>query len=583
MKTKLPQEWLDALQVIDIAFQPILNIHTGKIYAVEALLRNFQDVGFRSIFALFDKVYQDGLLYSFDIALREKAFIKFTTLKNYENIKLFFNLDNRLLEMSNFSSGNTSKILKRLGIQKENICFEISERHEIPGECNLEKILKHYRDENFFIAIDDFGVGYSGYKLLYDFTPDIIKIDRFFLQGIEKNLKKKCLVRNIVHLSIQLGIKVIAEGVETEAELRTCRDVGCHLVQGYFIQKPTKDIDEIQQEYKHISANDKNRRGKESSSYLKKYIETVTPIKLNTKMPQVLEYFKENKNKPIVPIINTNLEPVGILNELQIKDFLYSPYGMSLLLNDNANKSKLKNIISPCGYTDLNSSISTIIELFSNDTESIGIIITKDSKYYGFLSAHSIISIVNEENLLLARDQNPLTKLPGNRMIEKYMNEDIDANNSYVLTYFDLDNFKAFNDVYGFRNGDRVIQLFADILRKHLPSNFFKAHIGGDDFFLSIKTENTDAVMKYIIAIIKKFSDDARELYSQEDKRNGYILSCNRESDRKKFPLLSVSAAMIVIKKTSNKRSIEGINKILALEKKVAKNEPEHIAISSLL
>ena len=73
MENKLPKKWIDNLKVLDIAFQPILNIHTGKIFAVEALLRNFQEVGFKSIFSLFDQVHKDNILYSFDIKLREKA------------------------------------------------------------------------------------------------------------------------------------------------------------------------------------------------------------------------------------------------------------------------------------------------------------------------------------------------------------------------------------------------------------------------------------------------------------------------------------------------------------------------------
>ena len=73
------------------------------------------------------------------------------------------------------------------------------------------------------------------------------------------------------------------------------------------------------------------------------------------------------------------------------------------------------------------------------------LIITQDSSYYGFLSARAIISIMNEENLIIARDQNPLTKLPGNRMIQKYIH-DVEVDDSpYILCYFDLDNFKAFN------------------------------------------------------------------------------------------------------------------------------------------
>ncbi|MEA2098877.1 MAG: GGDEF domain-containing protein [Campylobacterota bacterium] len=586
MKNFLPQKWIDKLDVLDIAFQPILNIHTGKLFAVEALLRNFQDIGFKSIFSLFDKVYKENLLYSFDIALREKTLIKFSKIKNYEDIKLFYNLDNRLFEMPNFTSGNTCKILKKLDIKKENLCFEISERHQVSSECNLEKILQHYQDEYFQIAIDDFGVGYSGYKLLYESKPDVIKIDRFFLQGIESNPKKQLLVRNITHLAVQLGIKVIAEGAETKAELLTSKDLGCHLVQGYLIQRPTKDVKEIIDTYTHIKdIVNNNQRKKDSNSKIENHIDKIDSLDIKTKMDSVIEYFKKNNKTTIVPIVNSQNEPVGILHESQIKEFLYSPYGMSLLLNNETSKSKLKNLINSCGKVDINSDISTIIELFSNDTKSIGILVTQNSKYYGFLSARAIISIMNEENLILARDQNPLTKLPGNRMIDKYINKSIDKSNRYLLCYFDLDNFKAFNDVYGFRNGDRIIQLFADIMRKHLPQKFFKAHIGGDDFFAAIeyRKDDEDIFIQDVSRISDIFSDNAREFYSQEDKKRGYIESKDRDGNKKNFPLLTVSISILILNKHSTKRSPQNINDVLSVQKKVAKDEPKHISISNLL
>ena len=120
MKNQLPQEWQNKLKILDIAFQPILNIHTGKIFAVEALLRNYQEAGFESIFSLFDEAYQKNILYSFDIALRRKTIEKFTKIAIYQNIKLFYNLDNRLFEMPDFAQGNTKKILSDYNIKKED-------------------------------------------------------------------------------------------------------------------------------------------------------------------------------------------------------------------------------------------------------------------------------------------------------------------------------------------------------------------------------------------------------------------------------------------------------------------------------
>ena len=540
MQTELTQIWLDRLKLLDIAFQPILNINTGKIYAVEALLRNVEDAGFKSIFSLFDKVYKEGMLYLFDIQLREIAFNKFTTIQNYEKIKLFYNLDNRLFEMKKYSHGNTKRLLEKYNIPKDNLCFEISERLEITQECDISTVLKHYQDEDFCIAIDDFGVGHSGYKLLYESTPNIIKIDRFFLSNIENNIKKKLLVRNITNLAMQFGIKVVAEGVETKAELLTCKDIGCHFVQGYLVQRPTLNTKEIAHQYEHIKEIlQSDKRAKEFNSQIFAYIDKAKAFDVKTKTSDVVKYLKDNSDISIVPIVNSLGETLGVLQEDTLKHFLYSPYGMSLINNEFTEKTKLKNLMTPCSSTDLSSDIATIIELFSNNPESVGILITKNSRYLGFLSARAIITIMNEQNIVYAREQNPLTKLPGNLAIERYLSHLPEENS--LLCYFDLDNFKAYNDNYGFRNGDRVIMLFADLLRQTLPVEFFKAHIGGDDFFVAVEFRKKDQMrcIEAIKEIIAKFAEDVKAFYKNEDVVAGHISAKDREGNIKEFDLLS--------------------------------------------
>jgi diguanylate cyclase (GGDEF)-like protein len=583
MENILTKLWLEKLEQLDFAFQPILNTHTGKIFAVEALLRNYENIGYKSIFALFDDVYKNNLLYAFDILLRNKAIEKFVTLENYKNLKLFYNLDNRLFEMQDFTKGNTLKILKKFNLDKNSLCFEISERHEIACNSNLENVINHYKESDFCIAIDDFGVGYSGYKLLYDMLPHIIKIDRFFLTNLEKDAKKRLMVKNICNLAIQLGIKIIAEGVETKEELLVCKEIGCHFIQGYFIQRPTTNTHEILDEYAHIKELVQiDKRGKNS---IKAHVDTIEALNIHAPMSEIIEYFNKNKQTSILPIVSSGHEPYGIIQESQIKEYLYSPYGHSLLLNNNSESSKLKNHITPCGITDLDTSLSNIIELFSSNPESVGIIITKDTKYYGFLTARAIIAIMNEKNLIYARDQNPLTKLPGNSMIEEYITKIDTTQNAYILCYFDLDNFKAYNDVYGFRNGDRVLLLFSEILKKHFSNDYFVAHIGGDDFFSAVAFNGRDEniFIDEIRQITTKFIQDVLSFYNDEDKNKGYIEAKDREGNLKNFPLLSVSASILILHKNTKCQCEKDINAVLSLQKKYAKNEAQHISISSLL
>ena len=145
--------------------------------------------------------------------------------------------------LPNYSPGNTIRLLEEYDLPPESICFEISERHELPFLQQTKELLNTYKNQNFKIALDDFGTGYSGLQLLYNAEPDIIKIDRFFIEGIAGDSRKKLFVSNIVSMAHILGIMVVGEGVETEVELTVCREIGCDLVQGYYISRPEKKPD----------------------------------------------------------------------------------------------------------------------------------------------------------------------------------------------------------------------------------------------------------------------------------------------------------------------------------------------------
>jgi len=582
MKT-LEQKWISYLDKLDVAFQPIVSIHSGKIYGVEALLRGVNNVGFATIFDFFNTAYNEKVLYTLDIALREKVVKKFISLKDHSKIKLFINIDNRLFEMDDFSGGNTKKLIEKFNLNEEMLCFEISEQHAISNHSIFENVIRHYKNEFYGIAVDDFGVGVSGLQMFYNSTPDFVKIDRFFIDQIDKDIKKRLFVQSIVQLSTQLGVTVIAEGIETKEELLVCKEIGCHLAQGYFIQKPQLDVDQIVEVYSEIAEIECSRTHK-NKMQIEKYIEKIEPVVVTDKMELVLERFKRSTESAI-PVIDKSGRPLGILNEDKIKIFISSPYGRSLLVNETQKTPKVKKYIVPYMVVDVNSSIDQIIDCFSNYKDVKGVVVTKDMRYYGFLSASNIISIIHERNLVSARDQNPLTKMPGNHQIDRYINDILIENRDAVMTYFDLNNFKAYNDTYGFRQGDRVIQLFADILNKSLPKSFFKGHIGGDDFFAGVfvDDENIEDIVEKITLVVNKFKQDVLQMYDEKDREAGYIIAKDRDGNVKRFDLLSVSAAIVCVYDKSQNRSIDFINKHFASQKKIAKADIDNINISSIL
>lgn len=146
-------------------------------------------------------------------------------------------------------------------------------------------------------------------------------------------------------------------------------------------------------------------------------------------------------------------------------------------------------------------------------------------------------------------DANPLTRLPGNTSILRNMENRINRKDFFAMGYCDLDFFKSFNDKYGFARGDEVLMMAARIVlnsvRNVSPSDYFVGHIGGDDFIFIVPPQYADEVCKGIIAA---FDDIIPQFYDPEDRINGGIVTEDRQGITRKFPIMSLSIAVVVNK-----------------------------------
>jgi diguanylate cyclase (GGDEF)-like protein len=140
----------------------------------------------------------------------------------------------------------------------------------------------------------------------------------------------------------------------------------------------------------------------------------------------------------------------------------------------------------------------------------------------------------------------PLTRLPGNLAIESELRRRLDGDEAFAVLYLDLDNFKAFNDVYGFTHGDEAIQRLAritvDIVRRRGAPTDFVGHIGGDDFIVVTQNDRAEEIAREIIA---EFDDDIRGLYTAKDLRAGYIETRDRRGALNRFPIMTLSIAIV--------------------------------------
>ena len=547
--------WDEIIDKLDYAFQPIIYAQSGKLYAVEALLRNVQDIpNITTIDDLFDLVFSNDYLYEFDLLLREKAIKKFANI-NIPNLKLFYNLDNRIIYNKNYSSGNTQKILTKYNLSKDKIIFELSEKGTSIEQNALSTMLQRYKQSGYSIAIDDFGIGVSGLKLLYFSEANIIKIDRFFISNIDQDSKKKLFCSSIIDMAHIMGMQVIAEGVETQKEFYTCKDIGADFIQGFLVQKPTKNINEILPIYNDISNLILDDKREDQNKFIdEQFIDKIEPLPVNSSLYDIILHFKKNTDHNFVPIIDEFRYFLGIIYESDIKKISYSQYGLSLAQNQNFSTTLLK-YLKPALSVEMAWGIDKILEMYNlNFQNSLGIFITNSDKYLGFINLNSLLTMSYKRNIEIATNQNPLTKLPGNKQIERFIANsfrNIQINTTHII-YFDFNDFKPFNDIYGFRQGDRAILIFSELLQKRYPKNSFIAHIGGDDFFVGLTDFAFEDVFELTLDVQNEFEYSARNLYSNEDKELGYIVSKDRFGTTRNFNLLSVSCAIVEINCKSN-------------------------------
>ena len=218
-----------------MAFQPIYDADAGRVWGYEALVRGSAG---ESAFEVLSRV-SAAQKYRFDQDCRVKAIELASQLfPAGEDLKLSINfMPNAVYEPAACLRA-TLRAAARYSFPPSSIMFEFTENEEVSDTGHLTNIITEYRKHGFTTAIDDFGAGHAGLGLLVDFQPDLIKIDMKLIRGIDTSAARQTVVSGIVGMTRELGITILAEGVETEAEFVALREAGIGLFQGYWFAKP---------------------------------------------------------------------------------------------------------------------------------------------------------------------------------------------------------------------------------------------------------------------------------------------------------------------------------------------------------
>lgn len=214
------------------AFQPIVDVLGRRVVSYEALIRGAKAESAASVL----QAVPAADLYRFDEASRVTAVELAARLRCDRRLNL--NFLPRGLQASDTAIESTVAAARRCGIALERIVIEVTEAEVVDNPAYFSEALNAYRCRGLRVAIDDFGAGYSGLNLLADFQPDEVKLDMHLVRGIAHHGPRQAIVRGIRQVCIDLGIDLIAEGVEDMAECLWLVDEGIHLLQGYLFARP---------------------------------------------------------------------------------------------------------------------------------------------------------------------------------------------------------------------------------------------------------------------------------------------------------------------------------------------------------
>ena len=548
-------------------YQPILNLSSGDILGWEALCRCPKDSPFESPSLLFDFAEETGSLFALEEACRHTAIKGVGSLN--PNQKLFINIHPKTIADPNFQPGKTLELLNIYGLCPINIVFEITERYPIKDFNAFHSALDHYRSQGYLVAIDDVGTGYSGLWTIAETKPDFIKIDMSLIKGIDTNPMKRSLLEAMLSFAEKIECRLIAEGIETDRELSSIISMGVHYGQGFHICRPNfpKPLpgNNIMN---RIAIIDKSKFHVKCSMPVEALVESAPTVETTERVWKVKGLLETKA--PIGGVIVLDGErPAGLVMSYHLDRKLGSQYGVPLYA-----KRPITQVMDP---SPLIVDSLTPVEKIAKDAMARErykiydhIIVIKNEKYYGIVSVQNMLDALAKLHVEMARGANPLTGLPGNMAIEQEIEGRMEDKKAFSLIYADLDNFKIYNDLYGFKNGDQIILLLARILtwatKKYGAPRDFVGHVGGDDFVVIMNSANTEL---YCEKVVNCFKRAVRGCFSPQDIKKGYLRTKDRDGLKKDFPLTSVSLAVI---NCMGECSLTDITKRAADIKKYAKS-----------
>jgi diguanylate cyclase (GGDEF)-like protein len=539
-------------------YQPIVQLKDGAVVAHESLIRGPANSLLRAPDALFQAARAEGLGVELELACLREGLRSWAVLA--QDKRLFLNLSaHAIVEMLNrMSLSGVIKALDDAEISPAALVIEVTEHEHITDLARLIEAASALHGHGVRFALDDFGDGRSSLRLWAELRPEIVKIDKYFIHGIQDEAIKVQTLKGLTRFAETFGTVLVAEGIETEAELQVVRDLGIELGQGYFLGRPQPaPAQAVLARAASVIASSliavlPEMTRAASAAFTVERLAVKTPtLPPSTLIDDVAKTFAGDSTLRAMALVEDG-RPVGLLNRQAFVDRYARPYFKELygrkpcMLFANATPLTLDK------HTGLDAMTAV---LTSSDQRYLteGFIITEGGRYLGLGTGEQLVRVVTEVRIEAARHANPLTFLPGNIPISEHIDRLLDSGGEFVACYGDLNDFKPYNDHYGYWRGDEMIRLVARTLVSHCdPRRDFVGHVGGDDFVVLFQSDDW---LDRCERIVKAFNEKSLSLFDEDALAIGGIEAEDRHGVLRFFKCTTLSMGAVPVRPGAFTRS----------------------------
>jgi diguanylate cyclase (GGDEF)-like protein len=554
-------------------FQPIVCLSRRSILGYEGLIRGPKGSPLNRPDKLFAQAESEHCTLELDFLCREVIVREFAVHRLPG--RLFINIHPASLADRNLINGHLLGCVESQGLEPGHVVIEITETYPIHDFDLFHEALVHYRGQGFKFAIDDLGAGYSGLKVWSESNPDFVKVDRHFVQDVDSDKTKQRFISAILEISKAMGCETIAEGVETKNEYATLRRLGVNTAQGYYFalpgDLPARNLDESlfseRMTRSHALAHHQL-----TAACLVRNCPTISP---EENIDKLAELFQDNPLAHSLPVVKFG-EPYGLVVRDDFMSLMASRYGRDLNHRKRVRQFIQKRSLiveKDEALESISRRLTTAVNHYAEE-----FIIADNGEYLGIGHVMDLLGKITELQVTKARYANPLTLLPGNVVIQQVLQEAIGRFDEFAVAYLDIDNFKAFNDAYGYAHGDEVIRLLGRLLQECTDAEKdFVGHIGGDDFIALIWGESWKDRCE---RVVETFGSLVEAHYSPQDRSQGGITATDRFGIPRHFPVMTLSVGVLWVRAAHQELSPERIAELATAAKSKAKQRVgNHIAI----